>query len=53
MAAESFFAHVYRHIDRFFDQRPGAILLQVAVALAVIVLLLWADNRFMHRSPKE
>ena len=51
--AESFFAHVYRHIDRFFDQRPGAILLQVAVALAVIVLLLWADNRFMHRSPKE
>lgn len=51
--AESFFAHVYRHIDRFFDQRPGAILLQVAVALAVIVLLLWADNRFMHRSPNE
>ena len=51
--AESFFAHVYRHIDRFFDQRPGAILLQVAVALAVIVLLLWADNRFMHRSTKE
>ena len=34
-------------------KRPGVILLQVAVALAVIVLLLWADNRFMHRSTKE
>ncbi len=47
--AESAYSHSFRHIDKFINQKTSDIMLQLLTVLAIITLLLIADNHFFHK----